>query len=106
MQEDTKDKSQQFNPAKHPGEADRPVGRQIFEHDEAFLQLLRQTRAMAAESTNPAAASFDPEQWLRQWLQKPQPALGGCKPAEMLATQAGVEAVRRVLGGIASGAFQ
>ena len=113
MHEDTGGKSlaaklQQLDPAKHGGEvmADRPVGREIFEHDEAFLLLLRQARAMAKESTHPAAASFDVEQWLREWIQKPQPALGGRKPEEMLGSRAGVESVRRVLGAISSGAFQ
>ena len=94
--------------AKQGGEptADRPGEREIATHDEAFLLLLRQAREMAAGSTNPAAASFDVEQWLREWIQKPQPALGGRKPEEMLGSRAGVESVRRVLGAISSGAFQ
>jgi uncharacterized protein (DUF2384 family) len=39
-------------------------------------------------------------------LNAPQPALGGRKPADLIDTPAGVEVVARLLGSIASGAFQ
>lgn len=71
----------------------------------AFARLLTQARAMAAESTHPAAATLDVESWLLRWLTVPQPALGGRRPDEMLDTPIGVDAVARVLGAIMSGAF-
>jgi uncharacterized protein (DUF2384 family) len=71
----------------------------------AFTRLLAQARVMAAESTHPAAATLDVEQWLLAWLTVPQPALGGRRPEEMLDTPVGVDAVARVLGAISSGAF-
>jgi uncharacterized protein (DUF2384 family) len=71
----------------------------------AFVRLLAQARAMAAESTHPAAATLDVERWLLHWLTVPQPALGGRRPEEMLDTAEGVDAVSRVMGAIQSGAF-
>jgi uncharacterized protein (DUF2384 family) len=71
----------------------------------AFARLLAQARDMAADSTHPAAATLDVEQWLLRWLTVPQPALGGRRPDEMLDTPAGVDAVARVMGAIMSGAF-
>ncbi|WBX95203.1 MbcA/ParS/Xre antitoxin family protein [Pseudoxanthomonas mexicana] len=49
---------------------------------------------------------FDLDQWLQDWLQQPQPALGGVRPIGLLNTQAGIEAVRRTLGAVLSGAYQ
>lgn len=74
--------------------------------DPAYARLLDQARAMAAASTHPGAATLDVEQWLARWLTKPQPALGGRRPDELLDTPSGVDAVARVLGAIQSGAFQ
>ena len=74
--------------------------------DPAFTRLLDQARAMAAASTHPGVATLDVERWLARWLTKPQPALGGRRPDELLDTPGGVDAVARVLGAIQSGAFQ
>lgn len=49
---------------------------------------------------------FDIDLWLQEWLQTPQPALGGARPVELLSTEAGVESVRRVLGATVSGSYQ
>lgn len=49
---------------------------------------------------------FDLDQWLQDWLQRQQPALGGARPVDLLNTDDGVEAVRRVLGAVISGAYQ
>ena len=75
-------------------------------HDEPFLRLLHKAREMAAESTHPDAAKLDVEVWLKGWVRKPQPALGGRCPAEVFDTPAGLEATVRVLGASLSGAFQ
>jgi hypothetical protein len=49
---------------------------------------------------------FDPDQWLQDWIQRPQPALGGSRPVDLLGTQEGIETVGRVLSSVMSGAYQ
>lgn len=72
-----------------------------------FLDLINQVEDMlAAEEDNPEAKGFDVEKWVGEWIQKPQPALGGIKPAELMDTPSGRESVKRVLGAIQSGAYQ
>lgn len=68
-----------------------------------MTRLLAKAQEMAAESTHPDAASFDAARWLGGWIKKPQPALGGRKPEELLDTPTGIDAVMRVLGAIQSG---
>lgn len=62
-----------------------------------------QTRIEAQEDSPPG---FDIDLWLQDWLHRPQPALGGRQPAELLSTEAGIASVRRALGSIISGAYQ
>ena len=71
-----------------------------------YARLLAQAEEIVANSTAPDAASFDTTAWLERWLERPQPALGGRKPIELLDSDGGVEAVARVLGACASGSFQ
>ncbi len=66
-------------------------------------RLLAKAREMAAQSTHPDAADFDAARWLGEWISKPQPALGGRRPEELLDTPTGLDAVMRVLGAIQSG---
>lgn len=61
---------------------------------------------LAAEVDNEAAKNFDVEKWVGEWIQRPQPALGGLAPAELLDTPTGRASVMRVLGAIQSGAYQ
>lgn len=61
---------------------------------------------LAAENDNDAARSFDVEKWVGDWIQRPQPALGGLAPAELMDTPTGRASVMRVLGAIQSGAYQ
>lgn len=72
----------------------------------AFARLLAQAQEIVADSTAPEAKAFDTAVWLEHWINLPQPALGGRKPMELLDSDGGVEAVARVLGACASGAFQ
>ncbi|MBU6440351.1 MAG: DUF2384 domain-containing protein [Betaproteobacteria bacterium] len=96
-----------FDVDRHAGEvmAGPSVGHEIIEVDAAFFELFQKAQEMLSESTNSAAASFDTERWMREWIRKPQPALGGRPPVEMLATRDGVTAVLRVLGAFLSGSF-
>jgi uncharacterized protein (DUF2384 family) len=52
-----------------------------------------------------AAAGFDASRWVGEWIQRPQPALGGRRPADLMDTPTGRESVKRVLGAIGSGAY-
>jgi putative toxin-antitoxin system antitoxin component (TIGR02293 family) len=72
----------------------------------AMARLLAKVQEILAQSTSPLAQDFDAARWLGQWIERPQPALGGRKPAELIATPTGVEMVSRLLGAIESGAYQ
>lgn len=51
-------------------------------------------------------AGFNIDAWLQEWLQRPQPALGGRRPTDLLASETGIESVRRTLGSTVSGSYQ
>jgi putative toxin-antitoxin system antitoxin component (TIGR02293 family) len=71
-----------------------------------LARLLGIARELVENSTAEGAGGFDSARWLGQWLERPQPALGGRKPADLIDTAAGLEAVARLLGSIESGAYQ
>ncbi len=72
----------------------------------ALARLLALADEIVEDSTAPDAASFDTAKWLGQWIERPQPALGGHKPSELLDTPTGVAMVTKLLGAIRSGAYQ
>ena len=72
----------------------------------AIAKLLGTAKAIVENSTSPEAKDFDSAKWLGKWLERPQPALGGRKPADLIDTPTGVEIVSRLLGAIESGAYQ
>ena len=72
----------------------------------AMVKLLGLAHAIAQDSTAKEAKGFDSVKWLGQWIQRPQAALGGRKPSDLLDTPTGFEMVARVLGSIQSGAYQ
>ena len=72
-----------------------------------LMELINKVEDMlAAESDNARARSFDVEKWVGEWIQRPQPALGGLAPAQLMDTPSGRASVMRVLGAIQSGAYQ
>ena len=71
-----------------------------------IVRLLALAEEIVANSTAPQAKGFDTGRWLGEWLETPQPALGGRRPAEMLDTPTGLQVVERTLGAIESGSFQ
>ena len=71
-----------------------------------MIKLLGIAQELVDSSTAKEARGFDAGKWLGQWLERPQPALGGEKPADMLDTPTGIDVVSRLLGSIASGAYQ
>lgn len=71
-----------------------------------MIKLLGIAQAIVENSTAVEAKHFDAARWLGQWIERPQPALGGRKPADLIDTPTGVEVVARLLGSIESGAYQ
>jgi uncharacterized protein (DUF2384 family) len=72
-----------------------------------LMELINKVEDMiAAEHDNAEARNFDVEKWVGNWIQRPQPALGGLAPAELMDTPTGRASVMRVLGAIQSGAYQ
>ncbi len=71
-----------------------------------MVKLLGMAQEIVANSTAPEAKDFDAAKWLGQWIERPQPSLGGRRPADLLDTPTGVEVVARLLGSIESGAYQ
>jgi putative toxin-antitoxin system antitoxin component (TIGR02293 family) len=71
-----------------------------------MVKLLGIAQEIVANSTASGAKRFDATKWLGHWIERPQPALGGRKPADLLDTPTGAEVVARLLGSIESGAYQ
>lgn len=72
-----------------------------------FVELINKVEdILAAQGDNPDAANFDVERWVGEWVERPQPALGGVAPAELMDTPSGRASVMRVLGAMQSGAYQ
>lgn len=69
-----------------------------------MVRLLGIAQSIVDNSTADVS-DFDVGKWLGLWIERPQPALGGKRPAEFLDTPTGVEVVSRVLGAIESGAY-
>ena len=70
-----------------------------------LARLLAMARDIVEDSTAPEAQKFDTANWLGQWIEQPQPALGGRKPSALLDTPTGVAMVTKLLGAIRSGAY-
>jgi putative toxin-antitoxin system antitoxin component (TIGR02293 family) len=70
-----------------------------------LVRLLGIAQSIVDDSTADAARSFDAAKWLGRWIERPQPALGGKRPADLLDTPTGLEVVSRTLGAIESGAY-
>lgn len=71
-----------------------------------IARLLGIANEIVEDSMAPEASEFDTAKWLGRWLEKPQAALGGRKPADLIETPTGLEVVAKLLGAIQSGAYQ
>ena len=71
-----------------------------------MIKLLGIAQSIVNNSTAAEAKAFDAAKWLGQWIEQPQPALGGRRPADLISTPTGVEVVARLLGSLESGAYQ
>jgi len=72
----------------------------------AMARLAAMAQEMVKESTAPNAQGFDAVRWLGQWIERPQAALDGQRPADLLDTPTGADVVARLLGALQSGAYQ
>lgn len=72
---------------------------------EKFERLLRQLDEILQEGASDQAKDFDARAWLLRWLERPQPALGGKPPRDLVESEDGVRAVSRLLGASISGAY-
>ncbi|MBW8807839.1 MAG: DUF2384 domain-containing protein, partial [Lysobacter sp.] len=70
------------------------------------LCLLAIVKDIVKESTDAAVHDFDSAKWLGRWIEQPQAALGGQRPADLLDTPTGYSVVARLLGSLQSGAYQ
>lgn len=68
-----------------------------------MASLIAQVQTMIEESGNPEG--FDAAQWVARWLDRPLPALGGQKPAELVDTPDGWALVRDIVARMQSGAY-
>lgn len=71
-----------------------------------LVKLLALAQSIAANSLAKEAKGFDAAKWLGLWIERPQPALGGKRPSDILDTPTGAAAVARLLGASESGAYQ
>lgn len=66
-------------------------------------RLIGQVQTMVEQSGEPEG--FDAAHWVADWLERPNPALGGRRPAELMDTVGGQELVGSVLAKMQSGAY-
>ena len=83
-------------------------GRQALSQDEServlgIARLVGQVDAMVRESGN--SEGFDAAKWVAAWLDRPQPALGGRRPAELMDTADGRGLVADLVARMQSGAY-
>lgn len=70
-----------------------------------MIKLLGMAQDIVEDSTSDAASNFDTVRWFGQWIERPQPTLGGRKPADYLDTPTGQDIVAKLLGAMCSGAY-
>ena len=68
-----------------------------------IAKLIGQVETIVKQSGNPKG--FRPGKWFSEWISEPAPALGGCKPEDLLDTSDGREAVAKLLAQMQSGAY-
>lgn len=68
-----------------------------------LAKLVGQVEAMVAQSG--PMRDFNAAHWVNDWLDQPNPALGGRRPAELMDTVAGQEFVAGLLAQAQSGAY-
>jgi len=71
-----------------------------------MIKLLGLAQNIVENSMALEAKGFDVAKWFGQWIERPQPSLGGRKPADLIDTPTGLKIVARLLGSIESNSYQ
>lgn len=72
----------------------------------AILQLFGEALKLVDDCADPDTKwTFDTAEWFGRWIEKPQRALAGVKPAEIVALPTGLPVLRRLIGSIGSGVY-
>jgi putative toxin-antitoxin system antitoxin component (TIGR02293 family) len=90
----TVDRKIRDNKLLSPDESSRVLG---------MASLVGQVQSLVAESGEPQG--FDVGAWVSGWLERPVPALGGRRPAELMDTSEGQAIVSRLVAQMQSGAY-
>jgi putative toxin-antitoxin system antitoxin component (TIGR02293 family) len=77
-----------------PDESERALG---------VAKLIGQVETIVQQSGE--SGGFDPGKWVAEWIETPQPALGGRRPDELLDTAEGQRMVSDLLARMQSGAY-
>lgn len=68
-----------------------------------MASLIGQVQTMVEESGNPEG--FNAAEWVARWIERPLPALGGQRPAELMDTFGGQALVSNIVARMQSGAY-
>lgn len=68
-----------------------------------IASLIAQVQIMVEDSGNPEG--FDAATWVGRWIDRPLPALGGQRPAELMDTPDGRALVSNIVACMQSGAY-
>ena len=68
-----------------------------------IASLIAQVQVMVEDSGN--LEGFDAEKWVGRWIDRPLPALGGQRPAELMDTPDGRALVSNIVACMQSGAY-
>jgi uncharacterized protein (DUF2384 family) len=69
----------------------------------SVARLVRLVEKIVAESGN--LENFDAARWTERWLDRPNAALGGRLPAELMQTEDGRQVVESIVARMQSGAY-
>jgi uncharacterized protein (DUF2384 family) len=70
-----------------------------------LIDMINRVEDMLNANGDEIARGFDVFEWLGRWIRRPQRALAGLSPTEMIDTPTGRESIMRVLGAIQSGVY-
>lgn len=89
--------------SKNATEAERALSRAESESMVGLAKLIGQVKTIVNESGD--SQGFNAAKWFGEWIEQPVKALGGQKPADLLDTADGRDAVSRLLAQMQSGAY-
>lgn len=82
---------------------DKPLSSDEGSRVLGMASLIGQVQTMIEESGNPEG--FNAAEWVARWLERPLPALGGQKPAELMDTSDGQALVSNLVAAMQSGVY-